>query len=319
MGITATLFSSVPNTDSSQTNTPISRPYIVDEISTSGENMTTFVGQSSSLDPFTIATDIGAAPYKEDKFTAFPDVKMGIGSKITLYRAPSYTIVDGKKTYVARSWTRTVGELLAERNTEIGDDDKINFAKDFELMDKMEIRIIRVALTNLRIPQKVDYKVVKKEDKTLDKGKINIEQKGQSGEKVLTYQLRREDGVEVSRKLISTEITKEPVEEIQIIGTKPVITGWCRYNDIVLAASIKNGLDPDRLCSLMRKESNGHADSVSGGGHLGLFQYTEGFWADASAKAGYAGASWMDPTAQIYTTAWAVTHGYAGRWSGTFK
>ena len=319
MGISATLFSSVSNTDSSLSKALISRPYIVDEISTIGANTTTYVGQSSSLDPFTIATDIGVAPYKEDKFTAFPDVKMGIGSKITLYRAPSYTVIDGKKSSVVRSWTKTVGELLAEQKTEIGDDDKINFAKDFELMDKMEIKIIRVALTNLRIPQKVDYKIVKKEDNTLNKGKINISQKGQYGEKVLTYQLRREDGVEVSRKLILTEQTKDPVEEIQIIGTKPVITGWCRYNDLVLAASIKNGLDPDKLCNLMKIESWGHADSVSGGGHLGLFQYTEGFWADASSKAGYAGASWSDPSAQIYTTAWAVTHGYASRWSGTFK
>jgi len=39
-----------------------------------------------------------------------------------------------------------------------------------------------------------------------------------------------------------------------------------------------------------------------------------GFWQWASAKAGYSGASIYDPTAQIFTTAWALTHGQAGRW-----
>lgn len=294
------------------------RPYIVEAYSPDGAR-STYSGASKSQDPFTIASEIKANPYKEDKFTAFPDIKMGIGSKITIYRAPEYFIVDGKKKIQRRSWVTTVGDLLREANISLGDDDKINFAESTELELGMNINIIRVAITNIKNTEPIDFKIVKKEDKTLDKGKTKVQQKGQVGTRTLTYRLVREDGVEISRKLINNEISVAPVDEIQIIGTKPVITGWCKYNDLVLDASIKNGLDPDRLCNLMRVESRGNADSVSGGGHLGLFQYTEGFWADASKKAGYGGASWSDAKAQIYTTAWALTHGYAGRWPGTFK
>jgi hypothetical protein len=294
------------------------KPYIVETYAPDGAHAS-FSGASRAQDAFVIADEVGAKPFKEDKFTVFPDIKMGIGSKITIYQAPLYLIVDGKKNIQKRSWVKTVGELLQESNISLGDDDKINFAESTDLELGMKINIIRVAITNIKNTEAVDFKTVKKEDNTLDKGKVKIQQPGQSGVRTLTYRLVREDGVEISRTLINNEITTTPTEEIQIIGTKPVITGWCRYNDMVLDASIKNGLDPDKLCNLMRVESRGNADSVSGGGHLGLFQYTEGFWADASKKAGYVGASWSDPKAQIYTTAWALTHGYSGRWPGTYK
>ncbi len=312
-------FSSSPLVESKViANQQFPRPYIVETYMPNGD-YSRYSGASKSQNSFAIAAELGADPHKEDKFTAFPDIKMGIGSKITIYKAPEYIIVDGKKHLQKRSWVTTVGNLLREADIALGNDDKINFAESTELELGMEINIIRVAITNINKTEPVAFKTIKKEDKTLDKGKSKIEQKGQSGIRTLTYRLVREDGIEISRKLIGSEVTTAPVDEIQIIGTKPVITVWCKYNDLVLDASINNGLDPDRLCNLMRVESRGNVESVSGGGHLGLFQYTEGFWADASKKAGYAGASWKDPKAQIYTTAWALTHGYAGRWPGTFK
>ncbi len=290
-------------------------PYIVDEIALSGHLIAEYKGTTTDSDPFTIASDLGAKPFPEDKFTAFPEIKMGIGSKIMLYRAPEIDLIDGKKETTLRSWTKTVGEFLTEQNVELGTDDKINFAATTELQNDMQIRIVRVAVTTVTQTQSVDYSITKKNDDTLDKGKTKVQQAGVAGVRTLTYLVHREDGVEISRVLQLNVITTPPVGEILIIGTKPVITGWCKYNDLVLDASIKNGLDPDALCALMHKESNGHADSIGqDGAHQGLFQYDPGFWASASAKAGYAGADILDAKAQIYTTAWALSHGYGGRW-----
>lgn len=295
------------------------RPYVLEIYPADGGASQTISGISRETDPFSIAEDLGAKPVKQDKFSAFPNIDMGIGSKIIIYRTPDYLIIDGKKKIPVRSWTSTVSDLFAEQGIEMLDDDKVAPKIDSEIKTGDQIKITRVAISNVKKIKAIEFNTIRKDDNTLDKGKTKTEQKGVNGEKTLTYEVRREDGVEVSRKLINTETTLKPVDEILIIGTKPVITGWCKFNDLVLEASIKNGLDPDRLCSLMHKESNGNVDSTSGGGHLGLFQYTEGFWVEVSAKAGYAGASWSDAKAQIFTTAWAVTHGYAGRWAGTFK
>ncbi|MDO8444432.1 MAG: G5 domain-containing protein [bacterium] len=317
MGIGALSFSSFnkPLPTSPSKGEGFALPYIVEEIAPDGQEVRQYFGMTVDTDPFTISANLNAGPFPEDKFSVFPDIKMGIGGKITLYRAPEIFVLDGKKNLTLRSWTGTVSEFLAEQNIELGTDDKINFAVTTELENGMQLRIVRVALTTIAEKKNIDYTVTKKNDNTLNKGKTKIEQEGVAGIRTLTYLVRREDGVEIARTLQKSEITTPPVTEIQIIGTKPVITGWCKYNDLVLDASIKNGLDPDKLCALMRKESNGHADSVGqGGAHMGLFQYDPGFWASASAKAGYSGASILDAKAQIYTTAWALMHGYSGRW-----
>ena len=315
--VSAITFSSISQTVA--TPNTVERPYVIEIYAADGHAENTTSGVSNETDPFVIAEKLGAAPVRADKFTAFPDIKMDIGSKITLYRSPSIALIDGKKKSEIRSWAETVQGLLSEQNIDLAAEDKITPALDASIGDKSQIKITRVAIAHVDKLADIDFKAISKNDNTLDKGKTRVEQKGVKGQKKLTYEIRREDGVEVARKLINTEIVTTAIDQITIIGTKPVITGWCKYNDLVLDASIKNGIDPDRVCALMRKESNGNADSVSGGGHLGLFQYTEGFWADVSAKAGYSGASWDNAKAQIYTTAWALTHGYSSRWGGTFK
>ena len=304
--------------DSSQAVSPAVNtrvyPYILTIVKPDGSEDSVLRGISSADSYFAIAQDLGAKPFPEDKFTAFPDLSLQIGGKITLYRAPEITVIDGKRSATYRSWAKTVGAFLDEKSIEVGQDDKIDYSRNMDTISGMKITIVRVAITQVQEKKVVEYKTIKKEDKTLDQGKTRIDTKGVSGEQVLTYEVRREDGDEVSRKLIKNETTKAAVDEVLIIGTKPVITGWCKYNDLVLDASIKNNLDPNKLCALMHKESNGHPDSVNNDTYFGLFQYESGFWADASKKAGYAGASITDAKAQIYTTAWALTHGYSGRW-----
>ena len=158
---------------------------------------------------------------------------------------------------------------------------------------------------------------MKKADPDLDRGKIRVEQYGERGTKALTYELIRENGVEISKTLLRTETTKEPVSKIEYYGTKPVITVRCKYNDTVLKASQKNGIDPDTVCNLMMKESLGNPYATGYWNEVhyyGLFQYNQGTWNNLSSKAGFAGYDIYDATAQIYTTAWALTHGYASRW-----
>lgn len=300
--------SSLPQTD-------IARPYVVEDINQRGEVTGEFKGLSRETDPFLISKELGASPYLEDNFSAFPDIKMNIGSKISLYRAPEITIRDGKKSKLVRSWKNTVGEVFDEQGIEIGTEDKVNFSLNTEAEHGMMIVIVRVARTTVIENKPIPYIVKKKEDKNLDEGKTRVEVKGVDGVKAFSYLVIREDGEQVSKTLMKTEITKEPVNEVLIIGTKPVITVRCKYNDLVLDASMKYGVKPNEMCTRMMRESNGNPDSIGANGkYNGLYQYEAGFWNSVSAKAGYSGANIFDAKAQIYTTAWAWSHGYRGRW-----
>lgn len=288
-------------------------PYKIVEVQPSGETGD-FSGESSNFDPRKVVADLGLTVYPEDRVSAFPDPKIGIGSVINLERAPVIKLRDGKKELELRSWVTTAGELLAEKGIELGLDDKTNFRSDSRIYDGIELSIIRVAITKVVESEAINFKTIKKEDPKLDKGKTRVETAGVKGERELTYQVTREDGVEVSRVLVGNEVVKEPVNQVEYYGTKPVITVRCRYNDTVLAASIKYKQDPNTICSLMMKESNGNPGSINPNGYYGLFQYELGLWTSASSKAGYSGADWSNPTAQIYTTCYLFSIGQSWRW-----
>lgn len=253
--------------------------------------------------------------YPEDRVVAFPDPNLGIGTVVSVTRAMPVTLQDGKRSHVLRTWQDTVGGLLNEKKIELGAEDLIAPNLTTKLTAESKITITRVAITNVVEKESIAFKVTKKDDATLNKGTTKVAKAGVNGLKALTYEVRREDGVEVSRKLVSTEVVKSPEDELQLVGTKPVITVRCKYNDLVLDAAIKNKVDANELCNRMMAESNGNPNSVGAGGkYLGLYQYDPNFWNSVSVKAGYSGASIWDSKSQIYVTAWAWAHGYRGRW-----
>ena len=195
--------------------------YRLIEVLQNGEQRESIV-KSANVDPRKIANDSDLKLYEEDRISAFPDPKLYIGSTITLVRAPKITIKDGKKVVDYHSWVSTVGELLDEKNIELGNDDKISKSTSAKISDGDYLTITRVAITNISETKSIDYKTLKKDDPNLDYGKTRTVA-GVKGEKKLTYRVRREDGEEVERTLLSAEITKEPTDEIIYSGTKVTV------------------------------------------------------------------------------------------------
>lgn len=240
---------------------------------------------------------------------------VNLGRAILIFEAPTYTLVDWGKTSSLSSFSNSVGDILRDNSIELAEKDRVQPALDSPVSGELEtITITRVAETELKEIQPLPFRTVNKDDPNLAKGQKRVE-KGAQGQKELVYLVKRENGMEVSRALISTNVIKKPIDEIVYNGTKPVITVRCKYNDIVIAASQKYKQDPNMLCNLMMKESNGNSTSQGADGlYLGLYQYNKDFWPSACAKAGFAGASWTDPSAQIYTTAYMFSIGQGGRW-----
>jgi hypothetical protein len=261
---------------------------------------------------------LGVTAHIEDKVFAFPDPALGVGSTIFVFRAQEVTLTDAKKTRTIRTWAKTVGELATEQNLELADKDKTVPALEDPIplqADPVKVVVTRVAETTLSVTSSIPFTTQYKDDPNMDQGKTATDQVGKNGSLKKTYLVRREDGVEVSRILQKTEQTADPVTQIVRKGTRPVITVRCKYNDTVLAAAIKYGVDANSLCYRMMAESNGHPNSVNPSGpYTGLFQYANSTWAKYSVSAGYGGASITDPEAQIYVTAWAWSHGHRSAW-----
>lgn len=257
--------------------------------------------------------------YPEDKVETIPPPEMGIGSKIVLTRATPIHITDAKIKTTYRTWSTTVKQLLIEKNIVLLGQDSVNPSLDQKLSYNMKIKITRMSEVETIEKQPIEYKVIKKNSVDLEKGQTAIQTKGINGEKSVTYIIKRIDGVEVSKSIKDTQITKEAQNQIVIVGIGPKLAKSGPYVDTINSAAKEYLINGTAIMCLMMKESNGHSGSVNPDGpYYGLFQYSEGFWDQASSRAGYGGSNWSNASAQIYTTAWALTHGYAGRWSGTW-
>ena len=75
----------------------------------------------------------------------------------------------------------------------------------------------------------INFKTIEENDSTLDAGKTSIKQTGVNGQQTITYTVTYTDGRETSRVEVSRTTTRQPVDQIVLIGTKkvdgkPVIT-----------------------------------------------------------------------------------------------
>lgn len=275
----------------------------------------TYYGNPKYQDLNTMADGLNIKIYPEDKVQTFPDPSLGIGSKIVITRATAIYVTDAKKLTVYRTWQKTVRDLLKEKDIELLGQDSSDPSLDTWLRNNMSLTITRVAEVDVTETEPVDFQIIKKNTVDLEKGQTSIQTQGVKGEKEVTYTIKRVDGEEVSRTVKDTKVTKQPISQVLLIGIGPKLAKSGPYKDIINDAAKKYLINGTALMCLMLKESGGSANTgYPDGAHKGLFQYTDSFWVDASSRAGYGGASIYDASAQIYTTAWALTHGYGGRW-----
>ena len=80
----------------------------------------------------------------------------------------------------------------------------------------------KVTEEEITIEKEIDFDIVRRDDSELNKGKTEVVQTGEKGTKKLVYKVVYEDGEEISRELVSEEITKEAKDEIVLVGAKDV-------------------------------------------------------------------------------------------------
>lgn len=141
-------------------------------------------------------------------------------NEIYIKRAvPVYITADGTQTEVM-TYRDTVAEML--KNSPVKPDvlDRLEGAT---LLDKisrdMSIKIVRVSENVLSEKEVIPFAVHKKANSRLDSGTERIVQAGQDGIREKQYKVVAEDGMEVSRQLLSESVIKTPVNMIAEFGT----------------------------------------------------------------------------------------------------
>jgi len=155
----------------------------------------------------------------KDKAVPGLDSKVENGSTLNITRAVKVKVaVDGKALSV-ESAEANVGDMLTAEGFKLADQDKVTPARDSKLQDGLEVNVVRVNTADITEVSSLDFSTVYKSDSSILTGVKKVVQEGQAGEKSTVFKVTYENGAEVSRALVSSTVTKEPVQKIVATGT----------------------------------------------------------------------------------------------------
>lgn len=131
----------------------------------------------------------------------------------------------------------TVSQAIRKVGVEVGQFDKVSVPLDTPVSDGLDIQIDRVAYEEYTETKTIDYKFVKEYTSTIVRGKTQIKQAGQEGQKVLTYRRCYENGAVIGTELVNEQVATAAVDEIKLVGTSTRLPVSAAPFDIPLNSS----------------------------------------------------------------------------------
>lgn len=162
----------------------------------------------------------GIALAQDEKVTPSLDTEVTEGTEIKISNSVSVDITLMGETATYEVPAGTVKDALASVGAVCDKNDKLNASLDDKVYEDMDITLVKVTVKNETETQVVDYKTTVKKDSSMDKGTSKITRYGVEGSKTVTNKNTYEDGVLVNTKEVSSKITKKPVNQIKVVGTK---------------------------------------------------------------------------------------------------
>lgn len=240
---------------------------VIDE---SGKKVKAKIAESS---PEAIAKKAGFEVFPEDRITAADPITAQaegvVGDLFLIKRSLRASINLYGNNIMLRTHAATVGDLLRERGIQEVQGDNILPAKDTPITDGIAIFVVPAGKTVdikeeiLAPPTETKY------DATKDITYQEVLDPGREGKRVVVYELEIIEGKEVSRKIIQSLVSIEPVKKVVLRGSK--------------SAGFEGGFGA-ALASLRACE--GSYTSNTGNGYYGAYQFALGTWR-SNAPAGY--------------------------------
>ena len=147
-------------------------------------------------------------------------------SAIMIVTAHPVTLKYDGVTKKVDTQSKTVGDLLKEYGVKLSGMDRLanGVTVNSKIKDNLVVSVIRVVEKKVTETVTIPYKTATVKTDTILKGFTQSAKKGSNGTKVNTYTVVTENGVEVSKTLTKSVVTKEPVDSITYVGTKTYTT-----------------------------------------------------------------------------------------------
>lgn len=182
-----------------------------------------------------------------EKDYIFPDLdsKISPGGNIIIRRAiPVVIEVDEQKIKVD-TLGKSVQDTLNEASVILSHADKISPELNSILKPDLSIIITRINFEEITLEEDIPFQTVEKEDNTVLWRKNETKQKGEKGVREKNYKITYTNGKETNRALLGTKIAKQPVSQIEVVGTKIIVgktqsgdATWYVFGDDLTCASL---------------------------------------------------------------------------------
>lgn len=129
------------------------------------------------------------------------------------------TVTIGGETETYSVTSGTVEDLLSDLGVEITEDDVVYPALSDVIYDGIEIVVQKIEYKEETTVESIDYGYVSEETSSMLTGTSKITQYGIEGEKTVVSKNKYIDGELAESVVISEKVTREPVDQIKLIGT----------------------------------------------------------------------------------------------------
>lgn len=158
---------------------------------------------------------------------------------VDIYRGyPVYVYADGdsKELY---AYKQTAGELLERLNITLSEYDYIDCDLDAVIEEGQTVKVTRVHYETAETYETVPYSTITQKSNLVSMYSSEVTQKGVNGTRTNTSLVKYVDGVRISETAVSSEITKEPVNEIISSGAALSVPYSKKDSDSLI---LENGL-----------------------------------------------------------------------------
>ncbi len=168
------------------------------------DGSTVLVHTSSSTDPASVLLEAGISLGASDTITL---QDTGESTEIVIRRAQLISVYYGDDLMMVGSYGETVADILERQGITLSPLDRMDCRLTDQTYDGMVIRITHIEIETVEADETIPYQTLTYEDATLDSGTEIILTEGRDGAVHTTYEVRYENGAEVSREIVSQEIT----------------------------------------------------------------------------------------------------------------
>ena len=272
--------------------------------------------RTSATEPDAVVADAGMKLLDADTVEIVPYnnlLESGITTAYQIKRAKTIKFDFYGKEMLIRTQADTIGEFLKERNIKVDSKDVWASLRDETLIeDNMSFAVYRQGKQTKTVEQDIAFNTKTTYDYSLAYGAKKIITQGQKGKQTVTYEINMRNGKEISRKVLSSIVTKKPIDQQVKIGMKVDLPAGT-HNDWMAKAGISSS-DYGYVNYIIEREShwNPLAKNRSSGA-TGLCQALPGN------KMASAGSDWAtNPITQLrWCNGYAV--GRYGSWAKAYQ